>query len=597
MIRFVANYSLLVLLVAAWPATAQAAVDEQLIHRLMSRLSGAEALDDGTRITSRYVLRPDLLGRAAEELTKELTACGLTVEPSDFNVAVVDFTAAAKLDDRYTVFGENVLAYAASPTGPFQAESFPGTVHAALRRGTVTFAAGEFTGTQADRETGRWYFAPGQHLAVYQGEVFAAGESGAIYTSNGNAPFTLRQTTSIKFGGLAASDTALWAVSGDLLLRAPDGLTYTAVLQNEGPWLAVATVSGGVFALSAGGDVYDVQANQWVTSPWSGEALDGWYSREFAFRTGGDILFGLRAEVFGTTGGVTYAPVSPPFHGVVTPDAAGLLVAGRRGSLAYLSGDEVPMRIEAPAWQGAQRDSRFAVARNLILHRPGSKLLLSAHLDSIATNTPGWNGLTDPAPGADDDLSGVAALAAVACARPHSQVFDVLFTSGEEVGLAGSYWEALGGGKGYAYDRMLTVDEVGLRTRRVYVGFQDEASRAFAESLTSAVAPGSTTRFLLSGEPTLISRADHYAYYLKGSQAVILSAGVPPPSQYHTVYDTLDRTDVQTVIDTARLLERYVARLEPPPNKRNGESGCAAGGRGGWPGVLLALWLLARRRV
>lgn len=572
------------------PRPAGAAVDELLIHRLMARLSGAEPLDDGTRIVSRYVLRPALLDKAAEELTRELAACGVSVESDPFHVAVVDFSAAARLGDQYAVFGEDAVAYAASPTGPFEAVAFPGTAYSAQQVGDAYYAAGDFSSASHRDGARRWYLSPGRYLAEYQGHVYGAGATGAVYVSAGAAPFAQHAETGIAFGGLAASAGALWAVSGRQLLRSTDGVVFVEALQSPHAWSAIATVAGTVYGLTVDGSIYDTSTGRWTSAPWKGVDVDGWSSPGTAFRIDGDLLFGMRAGVFIDSSEPVSAPVSPPMVAVAGADGAGLLVAGRRGSLAYLAAGTQQRRLDAPVWAGEGRDPRFAAARNLIVHRPGSKLLLSAHLDSIAALTPGWNGLTDPAPGADDDLSGVAALAAVACARPRSAGFDVLFTAGEEIGLAGSYWEALGDGKGYDYDTMLTVDEIALKTRMVFIGYQDGASYEFAAALTRGVAPDALTRFFVAGEPTLISRADHYAYFLRGVKTAILSAGVPPPSQYHTIDDTLDRADVQPVIDTARMLEGYVAGLEPAPRRSRAPGGCATAQPGAW--AWLAVWAL-----
>jgi len=67
--------------------------------------------------------------------------------------------------------------------------------------------------------------------------------------------------------------------------------------------------------------------------------------------------------------------------------------------------------------------------------------IISAHYDAIASRTEDWNGMTDPAPGADDNASGVAAV--LECARALASVpldFDLkfIFFSGEEQGVKGS---------------------------------------------------------------------------------------------------------------------------------------------------------------
>ncbi|MDI6783157.1 MAG: M28 family peptidase [bacterium] len=56
--------------------------------------------------------------------------------------------------------------------------------------------------------------------------------------------------------------------------------------------------------------------------------------------------------------------------------------------------------------------------RNIVASQPGQDTsgyyIICAHCDSYAGRTPGWNGDTDPAPGADDNASGTAAILEVA---------------------------------------------------------------------------------------------------------------------------------------------------------------------------------------
>src|SRR4030095_15802633 len=83
---------------------------------------------------------------------------------------------------------------------------------------------------------------------------------------------------------------------------------------------------------------------------------------------------------------------------------------------------------------------------NVIARRPGArpgsgKYVLGAHYDSIARRTPNWNHQTDPAPGADDNGSGVACLIEAARVLLQEQYdFDLefCFFSGEEQILLGS---------------------------------------------------------------------------------------------------------------------------------------------------------------
>ncbi len=85
--------------------------------------------------------------------------------------------------------------------------------------------------------------------------------------------------------------------------------------------------------------------------------------------------------------------------------------------------------------------------RNVTALLPGDqpgrgKFLITAHFDAIGTRTAGWTPWLDPAPGADDDMSGTAAVLELArvLAQDPTYPFDIEFIcfDGEELGLWGS---------------------------------------------------------------------------------------------------------------------------------------------------------------
>jgi len=97
-------------------------------------------------------------------------------------------------------------------------------------------------------------------------------------------------------------------------------------------------------------------------------------------------------------------------------------------------------------WRWVTGDGDTLRPANLVgIHRgthPGlGAYILCAHMDATGTRTAGWNRHTDPAPGADDNASGTAAvLEAVRVLGQESFDFDLYFVlfSGEELGLLGS---------------------------------------------------------------------------------------------------------------------------------------------------------------
>ena len=109
---------------------------------------------------------------------------------------------------------------------------------------------------------------------------------------------------------------------------------------------------------------------------------------------------------------------------------------------------------------------------------PGA-VLVTAHLDSTAARDPGYQPATDPAPGADDDGSGIASVLAAARAVlalvdahavPRREVRFVLFNA-EEQGLVGS--------RAYARDQAALGADIVAVLQLDMIGYDVAAGRAF----------------------------------------------------------------------------------------------------------------------
>jgi Zn-dependent M28 family amino/carboxypeptidase len=173
--------------------------------------------------------------------------------------------------------------------------------------------------------------------------------------------------------------------------------------------------------------------------------------------------------------------------------------------------------------------------------------VISAHLDSTGARQPGFQATSDPAPGADDDGSGIAGVlvgAAAVCrlartlTAPRRTVRFVLFNA-EEHGLVGS--------RAYARDQaaqgvpitgvfqmdMIGWDAVGGRSWELHAGFSgdenvERASQALARLVAagaSAVSPGLLNPQLFGGaiaDPAE-SRSDHHSFHIHGRPACLAS--------------------------------------------------------------------------
>jgi leucyl aminopeptidase len=249
---------------------------------------------------------------------------------------------------------------------------------------------------------------------------------------------------------------------------------------------------------------------------------------------------------------------------------------------------------------------------NLILVIPGSDplaepVLLGAHYDSTAVAGESWDATRDPAPGADDNASGVAVLLEAARVlhgwegsfrRP---IHLVLFTA-EEQGLKGSihHVEQLEGPVHMA----LILDPVGhnpggadwlFGTYDARYESQARALEATAEELAGELSVGLVDHETVGGD----ERSDHAPFWWADMPA--LHAGVyPVEGFYHTANDTLDHVDPEFVAMVTQLSVAHVADLAepsaaagpPPPSCQTG-----AGGPLALAGLLLAAfaaWLRAQ---
>jgi hypothetical protein len=203
---------------------------------------------------------------------------------------------------------------------------------------------------------------------------------------------------------------------------------------------------------------------------------------------------------------------------------------------------------------------------------PGA-VLVTAHLDSTAARDPGYRPATDPAPGADDDGSGIASVLAAARAVlalvdahavPRRELRFVLFNA-EEQGLVGS--------RAYARDQaalgadivaVLQLDMIGFdvapgRAFELHAGFSPSAAveqrsvelAGQVAAVVAAVSPDlpAPQVYPADGEPDPgEARSDHHSFQVNGFPACLASEdffvgpgpGAPTPDpnpNYHSAAD------------------------------------------------------------
>ncbi len=215
----------------------------------------------------------------------------------------------------------------------------------------------------------------------------------------------------------------------------------------------------------------------------------------------------------------------------------------------------------------------------LAAHGFGARIvLLGCHLDSTAASGPGYNSVTDPAPGADDDASGIATV--LAAARRLWQFRNTLthtvrfaFFNAEEMGLVGSgAYASLLKSSSAPLKAVVCADMTGYNSDvqkifEIHAGYTDAAVRDLSVPIANKVAsvaaaqghlgpsqiyrgtawppPGNADRTLYDGA---INRSDHASFQSQGYGAVVVTedffanlpgeAAADPNPNYHRPGDT-----------------------------------------------------------
>ena len=207
--------------------------------------------------------------------------------------------------------------------------------------------------------------------------------------------------------------------------------------------------------------------------------------------------------------------------------------------------------------------------------------ILCGHYDSIVTHGFNWNWRTDPAPGADDNGTGVVCVLEAArllsgLTFPWSIKF-VLF-SGEELGLWGSRAYAMRSvEEGDRILGVLNLDMVGYN--RQYDRLVILANPASTWMLDRTMTLNERYDIGLRLDPIVDAReirSDHGSFWLRGYDAITAIEGYPPERdnitpdstliyraavQMHTVDDVMDSLNFDQIRKAAQLFVAYLAEF------------------------------------
>ncbi len=244
---------------------------------------------------------------------------------------------------------------------------------------------------------------------------------------------------------------------------------------------------------------------------------------------------------------------------------------------------------------------------NLIAELPGQDpgapwVVLGAHFDSTASAEQSWIPDLDPAPGADDDASGVAALLEAGRVLGEHGHFEhgiriVLFDA-EEVGLVGSEHHV--GELTDDTEVALIFDPVGYNPGGAgYLWFSYEERWPGEKELADATGTELGLPIQLTGVDQASiggdQRSDHAPFWADGRPALHFGS-FPQPPAYHTPDDTVEVVDFAFLGEVTRFASGHVASRAGVLEKR----GCGCDGGGGpvgwWLVALAGLWIRPARR-
>jgi hypothetical protein len=215
--------------------------------------------------------------------------------------------------------------------------------------------------------------------------------------------------------------------------------------------------------------------------------------------------------------------------------------------------------------------------RNIAAVLPGRRTsahyIICAHYDATASRDSGWVWWTDPAPGADDNASGVVAV--LECARLLSGLdLDVGLTfvafSGEELGLLGSECYVEGLSEEDSILGVINFDMLGYAepAKRIEITYdwKSEWLSALIDEMAGTLGLDSTYTFNRSGIPN----SDHASFWQRGIPGVMLADrtgkfGLPVYPYYHSLGDTLENLDMGQIADNVALVTGFLSRFAGLP--------------------------------
>ena len=231
--------------------------------------------------------------------------------------------------------------------------------------------------------------------------------------------------------------------------------------------------------------------------------------------------------------------------------------------------DGIPLESIFARLEGADAGSGGSIFQRL--PPATSWVVIAAHYDSIAVRTPGWRPAVDPAPGADDNATGTAALLefarviSISVRERLRQRVVLAFFDGEELYFKGSAAWLQTLPRPYPIDAVVNIDMVGFnpladRLDLIWYGARSDALRDRVKAASERYATGVSLVEVFADDPSRYI-LDTAPFGLAGIPAVTLTERYGPPDAtypgngfFHTTADTPDRVTNRSLwLKAARL--------------------------------------------
>jgi hypothetical protein len=246
-------------------------------------------------------------------------------------------------------------------------------------------------------------------------------------------------------------------------------------------------------------------------------------------------------------------------------------------------------------FESARTDTPQVNVMGLVRARSESQglFLLTAHYDATGKSTEGWDPFLDPAPGADDNASGVACLVEAARVLPALDLpFDVgLVAFGSEESFGPATAVPLEGSRAFAraLDEsdtyilgVINCDMIAYNPLRKKMDIVSNASSLWISDLLAAAADSLAPDLLV--KPILAplsANSDHASFWTIGEDAVLVIENqfpdradslpdgtpvYPKNPHYHTVHDSLGTLNLDLACDVTSVVIGAVERLARVPD-------------------------------